>query len=272
MSRVLRRLLRHRGLLATLVQRELKARYRGSVLGFVWSLVNPLALILVYTFVFSTIFTPRDRLVVDFGPYGLFLATGVIPWIWLQVSWVEGSASLLANAGLIRKAAFPAELLPVVSVLSNLVHLLLALPILILAFAAMALFGVQTSFSWATASLLPLAIVVQLPGVAGVAIGLSALNVHFKDVRDLLANALTLLFFLTPILYTLRTLEPFPWVHAAVAWNPLTPFVTVYQEIVFYGRWPSPELWLLMVAVSLVLWILGTWLFERLSETLVEAV
>ena len=117
---VTRRLLRYKSLLLTLVGRELKARYRGSVLGFLWSLVNPLILLGVYSFVFSTIFSPRYS---GAKPYPIFLMTGLFPWIWVSTALLEGTQGVISNAGLIRKAVFPAEILPMVSVLSNLLHL-----------------------------------------------------------------------------------------------------------------------------------------------------
>jgi len=107
-------LFRYRGLVQALVARELKARYRGSVLGFVWSLVNPTLLLGVYTFVFGMVFKPQRG---QTEPYALFLITGLFPWIWLSASLVEGALSLSANAGLIRKAVFPAALLPMVRAL-----------------------------------------------------------------------------------------------------------------------------------------------------------
>ena len=139
MFRVAYQIFRYRGLLATLTSRELKARYRGSVLGFFWSLANPLMLLAVYTFVFSIVFKPDTR--GSMSPYALFLVSGLFPWIWVSASSLEGSMSLLANSGLIRKAVFPAELLPMVAVLQNLVHLLFALPIVIVALVAGRLLG-----------------------------------------------------------------------------------------------------------------------------------
>ena len=270
MLRTLRRLLRHQSLLLTLTERELKARYRGSVLGFLWSLVTPLLLLAVYSFVFNVIFQPRDPSVSDAGPYALFLACGVIPWIWIQSSWMEGSNALLANAGLIRKAAFPAELLPIVSVLSNLVHLLLAMPILVLAFLATGFFT-TTSFGW-TAPLALVVCLVQLPMVSGLTLGTAALNVHFKDVKDIVANLLTLLFFATPILYSLEMLSSTPLLQTVIARNPMTPFFLAYQQVLFYGTVPGPWVWLEMLIWTLLLWAGGAWLFDRLSDTLVEAV
>lgn len=270
----LQRLFQYRHLLVTLTQRELSARYRGSVLGFLWSLVNPIMLLAVYSFVFNTIFQPRDPTIVEYGPYALFLATGVIPWIWVQTAWLEGTMALLANAGLIRKATFPAELLPMVSVAANLVQFLLALPVLVLAFLITDLVGPESmavSLSW-TAIFLPLITLLLLPLVSGLTLAFAALNVHFKDVRDILQNLLTLLFFMTPILYSLSTLEAFPPLHFAVARNPFTPFMLAYQEAMFFGRVPGVWLWLEMLVIGGVFWALGAWIFDRLSATLVEAV
>jgi homopolymeric O-antigen transport system permease protein len=264
--RVARQILHFSALLGTLTARELKARYRGSVLGFLWSLANPLLLLAVYTFVFSVVFKPRAS---GADPYALFVVSGLFPWIWLSSSLLEGSMSLIVNSGLIRKSVFPAELLPMVSVLSNLVHLLFAVPILAVAIATGRVLGFPIG---GTASfLLPAVILLELPMVSGLALGVAALNVHFKDVRDLLANLLTLLFFLTPVLYSIDVLRPMPAVFWPVRLNPFTPFALAYQETLFRGRVPAGDLWLQMGIVSLLSWAAGAWLFDRLRETLVEA-
>ncbi len=258
-------LVRHRGLLVTLTARELKARYRGSVLGFFWSLINPLLLLAVYGFVFGFILRPRMG---GAEPYAVFLVTGLFPWIWFSGSLLEGSASLLANAGLIRKAAFPAEVLPGVAVAANLVHFLLALPIVAGALAVGRYLGHPVG-GWG-ALLLPAVVLVQLPLAAGLALGLAALSAHFKDVRDILSNLLTLLFFSTPIIYPLEAVPE--WVRGAIRANPLTPYTLAYQDVLFRGVVPEASLWLQMAAVSLVGWAAGAWLFGRLRETIVEAV
>lgn len=267
MFRVVLQLFRFRGLLGTLTSRELKARYRGSLLGFFWSLANPLLLLAVYTFVFSVVFKPDER--GGMSPYALFLVSGLFPWIWISASALEGSMSLLANSGLIRKAVFPAELLPMVSVLSNLVHLLFAMPIVIVALVAGRILGYPVGGISTLA--LPAILLLHLPMVSGLALGVSALTVHFKDVRDLLANFLTLMFFLTPILYSLDSISHLAPVWWAVRLNPFTPFILAYQTVLFRGQFPDPILWIQMALVSLVAWALGAGLFERLRETLVEA-
>jgi ABC-type polysaccharide/polyol phosphate export permease len=267
MFTVARRLYRHRTLLFILTGRELTARYRGSVFGWAWSLVNPIVLLTVFSFVFTVVFDPRDS---NVAPFGLFLVTGLFPWIWLQGSLLEGSASLLANSGLIRKATFPSELLALVPTLANLVHFLLTIPVIAIAFLVARAAGAEVSGP--SAFLLPLIILIELPLIAGLSLGLAALNVHFKDVKDLLSNVLTVLFYMTPILYTLSVLDQHPWVQRVVALNPLSPFVLAYQSVLFHGVVPKPSAWLAMVAVSAIGWMLGTWVFERLRDTIVEAI
>ena len=112
----------------SLVERELKARYRGSVLGFLWSFINPLLQLGIYWFVFSYIMPTRGSM--GMSPYALFLFTGILPWTWFSSSVMESSAILMSSANLIKKILFPAEVLPIVVVLSNLVHFFLGLPIL----------------------------------------------------------------------------------------------------------------------------------------------
>lgn len=261
-----RQILRFRSLLGVLVSRDLKARYRGSILGFFWSLANPLLLLAVYTFVFAVVFQPR---VPGMEPYALFLVTGLFPWVWISTSLIEGTLSLTTNAPLIRKASFPAEILPAVSVISNLAHFAFAIPVIAVALWAGRLLGFEVG-GW-TGLLLPLVVALQIPMVTGLAMGLAALNVHFKDVRDLIQHLLTLLFFMTPILYSLEAV-PIAVLRRAVRANPFTPFLLAYQDTLFSGRVPSPSLWLQMGVVSLVCWMAGAWLFGRLEDTLVEAV
>jgi len=261
-----RELVRFRGLLGTLTARELKARYRGSVLGFLWSLANPLLQLAVYTFVFGLVFRPHGGGTAE--PYALFLITGLFPWVWVSSSILEGSMSFIASSGLLRKAVFPVEVLPTVAVLSNLVHFLFAVPILVVALAVGRGLGYGVS-GW-PALLLPAIVALQLPMVTGLVLGIAALNVHFKDVRDVVANLMTLLFFLTPILYPLEAI-PYRSLWWLVRLNPFTPYALGYQQTLFYGVVPDLTLWLQMVLVALIAWACGTWLFERLRETLVEA-
>ena len=265
----LARLPRYRGLIQSLVARELKARYRGSVLGFFWSVFNPLLLLLVYTFVFSYVITPPG----DLHNYALFLFCGLLPWTWFSTSLIESSNVLIAGGNLIKKVMFPAEVLPVVTVLANLVHFLFGLPILI-AF----LIYFDAPIELAELPWFPIAILVQLLLTVGLALILSALTVHFRDLKDILGNVMTLWFFATPIIY--------PWFNAPPSirkflnLNPFTHLAVTYQEILFFpaeavdaGGPPGHWKWLLALGVgSIGLFLFGYFLFDRLRDSFAEEV
>ncbi len=266
MFSVAQRAIRFRGLLFTLTRRDLQARYRGSVLGFLWSLINPLLLTGVYSLVFGWVLASGNR---GFGiePYAVFLISGLFPWLWVSSSLLEGTTALVASGALIRKAVFPVELPPLVAVLANLVHFLLAIPILAATLLVSRVMGYEVG-GWG-ALLFPLVVLLQFPMVAGAALALSALNVLFKDVRDLVQNGLTLMFFLAPIIYPLDGIGV-NGVIRVVRFNPFTPFTLAYQATLFRGEAPALGLWLQMVVISIVAWAIGAWLFERLRGTLVE--
>jgi len=257
-------LIRYRGLIQSLVARELKARYRGSVLGFFWSFINPLLLLLVYSFVFTYVLENKAE---GIQPYALFMFCGILPWTWFASSLTESAGSLIAGGNLIKKVLFPAEVLPIVSVLANMVHFFLGLTILV---------GFLIYYQHPPDGLdllwFPLVVLVQLIFTTALALILAALTVHFRDIRDLLANLLTLWFFATPIIYpwTQENVRKFKWIFNL---NPFTHLAISYQEILFFpgriGHWR----WLLALgAASLVLFLVAYWVFDRLRDSFAEVV
>ena len=257
-------LFRYRGLIQSLIVRELKARYRGSVLGFFWSFVNPLMLLLVYTFVFKFVL-PNDTK--GLQPYSLFLFCGILPWNWFSSSLTEASGSLIAGGNLIKKVLFPAEVLPIVSVLANMVHFFLGLLILLAFLIGYRHWPDPGDLIW-----FPIAVTVQLIFTAALGLILAALTVHFRDIRDLLANLLQLWFFATPIIYYWRQ-ENVRRFKVLFDLNPFTHLAISYQEILFFpgpfGHWK----WLVALgAASLALFLAGYWLFDRLRDSFAEAV
>lgn len=258
-----RELFRYRQLIGTLTARDLKARYRGSVLGFFWSLANPLLLLAVYTLVFTTFFPNRG-----IQPYPLFLFAGILPWTFFAASILESTVAITSNAGLIKKVMFPAEALPLVVVLSHLVHFVLALPILLLAlFVAVFIGSVPLSLYVFAA---PLIMLLQTLFIAGIALAVSSASVLFRDLRDLVANLLQLGFFLTPVIYLIDHV-PSPWMRALLRINPMTPFVTAYQSIFFFGRPPAVLDVVLMCVYAIASVGGGLLVFDRLRDTLAEA-
>jgi ABC-type polysaccharide/polyol phosphate export permease len=262
MIAALRALVRYRALVQSLVSRELKARYRGSILGFLWSFVNPLLLLLTYTLVFTVILPNRQP---DIQPFFLFLFCGILPWTWFQASLAESSGVIIAGGNLIKKVLFPAEVLPAVTVLANLAHFLLGLPIL---FAFLALRG---KLAW-TALLLPLPIVVQLVLTLGFALFLSALTVHFRDIQNILTHVLHLWFFATPVIYSYAALSEGSLLRRALRLNPMTHVIVTYQQMLFYGNVDHWRGLFLAFVVGVVAFAAGAFLFDRLRDTLAEEV
>jgi lipopolysaccharide transport system permease protein len=257
-------LIRYRGLIQSLVARELKARYRGSVLGFFWSFINPLLLLLVYSFVFTYVL---ENKVEGIQPYALFMFCGILPWTWFASSLTESAGSLISGGNLIKKVLFPAEVLPIVSVLANMVHFFLGLTILVGFLIYYKHPPEKLDLLW-----FPVVVSVQLIFTTALALILAALTVHFRDIRDLLANLLTLWFFATPIIYpwTQENVRKFKWIFNL---NPFTHLAISYQEILFFpgriGHWR----WLLALgAASLVLFLVAYWVFDRLRDSFAEVV
>jgi ABC-type polysaccharide/polyol phosphate export permease len=259
-----RALFRHRQLIAALTARDLKARYRGSLLGYFWSLANPLLLLGVYTLVFTKFF-PQQVVT----PYPLFLFAGILPWTFFSAAVLESTGSISSNAGLIKKVMFPAEALPLVVVFSHLVHFALAVPILIAAILVFAALG-QFTLS-ATIFLAPILMLLQTIFVAGIAMTVSSAAVLFRDLRDIVANFLQLGFFVTPILYLIDNIQSRP-LRALLRFNPMTPFVISYQDVFFFGRLPNLSDALLMLVYAAGSMALGFFVFDRLRDTLAEAI
>jgi ABC-type polysaccharide/polyol phosphate export permease len=262
-------LFRYRGLIQSLVARELKARYRGSVLGFFWSFINPLMLLLVYSFVFEHILIQRG---LGLPRYELFLFCGLLPWTWFSSSLTESSGVLISGGNLIKKVLFPAEILPIVTVLSNMVHFFFGLTILA---------GFMIWFRWPVNPLelawFPVAIVIQLVLTLGFALILSALTVHFRDIKDILGNLMTFWFFCTPIIYSYVKPDGTPaiegWAGKLLQLNPFTHLAITYQEILYFqgpvGHW----FWLLVLgAISIAFFFFGYFIFDRLRDTFAEEV
>jgi lipopolysaccharide transport system permease protein len=263
MFRNLAALVRYRGLIQSLVARDLKARYRGSVLGFFWSFINPLMLLLVYSFVFKYILLQRAE---GIEHYELFLFCGLLPWTWFSSSILESSGVLISGGNLIKKVLFPAEILPIVTVLANMVHFFFGLTIL-----AVFLIWFQWPVNLVELAWFPVALLVQLVLTLGFALLLSALTVHFRDIKDILGNLMTFWFFATPIIYPYFVMEN--WQLKLLQFNPFTHLAITYQEILYFPGPVGHGFWLLVLgAISIVWFLFGYFVFDRLRDTFAEEV
>src|SRR5215475_9003249 len=258
MVQPLRELIVYRHVVLALVWRDLKARYRGSVFGFLWTFLNPLLLMAIYSLVFAVYMRVQIR------AYPAFVFAGLLPWTWFASATLRGSNALVEGGDLMKKVFFPPQILPTVVVISTLVNFLLSVPLL-LGFALATGVGLH----W-TLLLLPLPIAIQVILTLALAIGGSVLTVRYRDVYHLLANFMALWFFLTPVLcpdtWGADQLRPLRFL------NPMGPLTMTYQDLLYHHRLPDPAALGSVVLVSLALLAGSLWVLERWRWVLVEDV
>jgi homopolymeric O-antigen transport system permease protein len=250
---------RHRSLVLALLVRQLQARYRGSILGFVWTFLNPLLLMAVYALVFRFFM----RLAVP--NYALFLLAGLLPWGWFASSLSEGTNSIVGGSSLVTKSLFPTEILPTVVVLANMVNFLFSIPLLV---AAALAYGVPLHpLPWLSLFAI---VVLQLVFTLGLVLALSALNVHYRDVQHIVANLLLLWFFLTPIVYPVSQVPVS--MHAIVWANPMALFAESYQAVFVSSSWPSLASLAMLATYASVSLVVGARIFDGYRDTFPELV
>jgi lipopolysaccharide transport system permease protein len=250
-------LIKHRELIGILVVKQLKLRYRGSWLGFCWTLLNPLLLMLVYTLVFSVYFR------IDVEKYPAFLFSGLLPWIWFSSTLQQGVTCILDGAGLVTRSRFPAEVLPVVTLTSNTVNFLLMLPLL---FVFLLAFHIRLGPALLT---LPVLIVLQYLLTLGPILILSAANVYFRDLQHIILHLLMVLQFLTPVFYP-ASLIPEP-LRAWALVNPLAVIVSSFQDVLYHNRFPPWPPLAALFLLGVVLLSLAAPMFARYKQAFAEA-
>jgi lipopolysaccharide transport system permease protein len=258
MTKALGELVAYREILLVLIWRDLKTRYRGSVLGFLWTFLNPFLLMVIYSLVFSVYMR------VDIRAYPIFVFAGLLPWMWFSSSMLSGAISIIESGSLIKRVPFPPQLLPAVSVTASLVNFLLALPLLL---AFMAAWGLP--FGWSLL-LLPLPIAIQYVFTLGLAILLSMLTVRYRDLQQLLANLLTLWFFLTPVLYPISMVPP--RFQGLLMLNPMAVLVAAFQDALYGAHVPALVQLASVAVVSVVVLGAALALADRMRWGLAEEI
>jgi lipopolysaccharide transport system permease protein len=238
----------YRELVRNLVLKDLKLKYRDSVLGFLWSLANPLLLIFVYSFVFGHVFRG--------GPanFAYFLMVGILPWNFFAQSLMMSTGSIVDNGNLIRKVALPMEVFPVATVLFNLAQYLLALVV----FFPMAVLFFKVSPAWSWINFLPI-LVLQVLFTLGVGFIVSTATVFYRDVRHLTEVLLILLFWLTPIVYDIHVVPES--LRTVVYMNPLSYFILAYQDALYYGSFLPSDRIMFVAALAALSCLTGYVLF-----------
>lgn len=260
-------LIRYRELFGSLFRRDIRAKYRGSVLGLGWSLLHPLVLMLVYLLVFSVLWRVAE---VGSDDYWLFLLCGLPAWVFFATAAQAASRSLLENANLIRKVRFPRQLVPLSIVGTNLVSFAVMLGLVM----ALSLWRIPEARATVWLAI-PLAALFACI-VAGFALVVASLNAVYRDVEHLLAALLLPWFFLTPILYSLEELpgvDEYPAAELVLHWvNFLTPPVEAMRAVLFYGDLPGAGNTIYTAVAAIVALALGAYVFNRVDDRIATEV
>jgi ABC-type polysaccharide/polyol phosphate export permease len=251
-------LLHYRQLIVLLVVRELKVRYKRSIFGLLWTMLNPLLLMVVYTVVFATIMQAPQR------NFAIFLLAGLLPWLFFSISVLQGLNSILVNQELIRKVRVPQAVFPLSVVGSNLVNFTLSLVPLVLLMAAL-----RQPFT-AALLFLPVAILILTVFTSGVTLLFATFTVFFRDVRHLAEVALQMLMYLSPVFYDLQMLGQhdawwFRGFRLFLKLNPLSYLLDLVRSPVYYGRLPSLQTTGVASAAAVIVLAIGYAVFQRLS-------
>ena len=258
----------YRELIRNLIIRDLKVRYKNSVLGILWSLLNPLLMTIVFTVVFTLMLSNRTP------KYPVFFMCAYLPWSFLSDTLVGGTNSIVGNAHLIKKVYFPREVLPLSEVLSSLVNFLLALLVL---FGMIFVFRVHLS---ASVLLLPVVIAAQILFILGMVFFLSTANVFYRDTQHIMQIVMQAWFFLTPIFYPISIIPESAtilglqvnlqlWVRRL---NPMASLVASYRDILYNGVMPGLDFLLRTVVTCVVVFLVGYLIFCRYSKVFGEEV
>ncbi len=247
---------RYVDLLHNLVTRAIKQRYKRSVLGFAWTMLNPLLTMVILTVVFSAVF---GAIVPN---YPLFVIIGLLAWNLFSLGSTQGLASIVDSGSLIRKVAVPKEMFPLAAVGANLVNFLLSLVPLALVMLIMRV-QITTAILW-----VPVGVALIGTFTLGVALTLGTLNVFFRDVRYFYEAGLLAWFYGTPIFYPIDVLSP--RARAVLRWNPMYVLVEVFRVPLYAGTAPAPAIVLAAMLEAGAMVLVGWWIFRRYQARFVD--
>ncbi|MFO0703355.1 MAG: ABC transporter permease [Patescibacteria group bacterium] len=243
-----------------LAKREITVRYKQSFLGLFWVILNPFMQMLIMSFVFSYVF----KFNMPGVPYPIFMYTGLLPWVYFTTALTSSMGALVDGAGLLKKIYFPREILLLATILAKAFDLSLSLIVLI-----GMMFYFQIPITWHILLFIPI-FIVQTLFVMGLGMFLSVLNLFYRDVQYLVGLGITLLFYLTPILYQVESFpEKYRWIFK---FNPMSVFINAYRQILLAHDVPKWESLIVGVGISLLVFILGYKFFKKAEGTFADVV
>ena len=262
-------LLRYRYLLFSLTWRDIRVRYRQSLLGIVWAVLFPLSLMLVFTFVFTRAIDAGSVLHVQM-PYALYAYTGLVPWTFFSISLGSCVNSLVANRNLVTKVYFPREVFPLSCVASSFVDFCIAMTVLVFLMAYFHRSGEWTFTPRWPLLFLPVVVVVQVMLTIGIGMLLAMANLFYRDVRHVFGVGIQLWMFVSAVVV------PVPhdgsMLARVISLNPLVPIISAYRDCVIHGSWPAVGGFLYATAVAAILLVGGWACFRRASFRFAECI
>lgn len=248
-------------MIVSLVRKDLRGRYKSSALGFLWTFINPLCQIIIYTLVFSQIF----RMGVE--KYYLFLTVVMIPWVFFNSSVSGGAMSVVSQQDLVKKIYFPREVLPVSFVTSCFVNMLLSF---IVVFLVIAVSGI--GFNPVALLFLPLVMIIEYVLALGITMITSACNVYMRDLEHIVGVLMMAWIYLTPVMYDISYVtENAPAKLVSIFYlNPMTSISIAYRDILYYKKIPDMQTLLIAVVIGLVSLAAGSMVFAKLQKNFVE--
>lgn len=243
-------------LIIVLTQKEIKVRYKNSILGYLWSICHPLA----FAFVFFVAFKVVMRIQME--DYALFLIAGLFPWQWFANSVNASPMIFLSNSSIIKKVNFPRNIIPLTMVLQDMIHFLLAIPVIVL---FMFIYHKSLSLSWLYG--IPLLLILQFPMTYGVCLVISSINLFFRDLERMITLLIMLLFYFTPVIYS-EAMIPKGYKHFIVL-NPLAPLIISWRNLFLYGQLDWIQL-IICAGYSIFTLLIGYLVYKKLSWRFAE--
>jgi len=243
-----------RTLLLHFIRRDIRVRYIGSVMGVFWSVIHPIALLVIFTLVFSVVLGVRFRVGQGIEHYALYLFCGMLPWLGFQEGVIRSTSSLAAHANLIKKVRFPSRIIPLYLCISQLVHQLVGVGVLIVAILIIA----KTMHLWILA--FPILLITQLLFTVGLGWLLAAGNAYLRDLTQVAGVGMVVWMYLTPVVYPMTAV---PSQFQTYVWlNPMSHLIQGYRAIFLDGISPFTAGFFYFTLCALILFILGLWTFH----------
>jgi len=254
---IIKELYDYRAMIKSLIKKELRGKYKGSVLGFLWTFINPLCQLVIYSFVFTYIIPTNIE------KYYLFLFVALIPWIFFATSLTGGSTCIWNQKGMVTKIYFPREVLPISYVTSAFINMLFCF---IIVFAVVIIAGVHISI-WALL-FLPIVFIIEYLQALGIAFLSSSITVFFRDMEHILGVLSMIWMYMTPILYSIDIVPENMRSYFFI--NPMTSVILAYRDILYYGRMPEIQNLLMAAGIALIVLVVGIMVFRKLKRHFAE--